>query len=363
MTYASRNGIIPRRQAKTLIENGYEVYFCVADDGPSETIDGIHIISVGYKGGGYLKRILVLSRLMYRAARQVDADCYQTESPDFLRLLIKFKKKGKKCFFNMLEGHPFTYYNKSKLPYVITHLLVLIMSFSMKMALKKTDAVFAVSDDIIDYLNTWGIKNAVLLGNFPEVNKDYMLTKDDYMNRENRVIYYGHIPATSRQQNVIEAIRDIPNVKYLLAGKFWQQDYLNSLKRIDGWSQVEFIDGFERNRLPEILSRCTISNTARDLSHSKSSNGSLGIIKIFESMEAALPIICQDVPVYRQLINEYHCGILADVNNVDSIKEAILYLVSHKEEAYKMGQNGRRAVIEKYSWDQVSKIYISYING
>ena len=79
-------------------------------------------------------------------------------------------------------------------------------------------------------------------------------------------------------------------------------------------------------------------------------------------MESALPVILVDVPVYRKLVEEYKCGVLVDVNSVESIKEAIQYLVSHKEEAYEMGQNGRRAVIEKYSWDQVSKIYLSYVN-
>lgn len=363
MTCATRQEqlIVPRRQARTLVKNGYDVYFCVSDDGPVETIDGVKYIPVGYHGGGYVKRILLLSRLMYKVALDINADYYQTESPDFLKLLLRFKRKGKKCFYTFFESHPFTYYNKSTLPYFLTHIGVLLMSYSMKRKLKYMDAVFAVSDDILDYLNKWGIKKAVLLGNFPEVNKDYQLTKEDYLNRENRVIYYGHIPNSSRQQNVISAIKDIPNVKYLLAGKFWDYNVLNRLKEDIGENRIEFIDGFERNRLPEILSKCTISNTARDLSGTKSSNGSFGIIKIFESMEAALPILCQDVPMYRKLINEYHCGMLVDVNNIDSIRNAMQYLVSHKEEAYEMGQNGRRAVIEKYSWDQVQKIYLSYL--
>ena len=160
---------------------------------------------------------------------------------------------------------------------------------------------------------------------------------------------------------MICAINKIPGVKYLLAGKFWSNNYKNRLALTDGWEKVEFIDGFDRNQLPSILSRCTISNTARDLSGEKSSNGSLGIIKIFESMEAALPVILVDVPVYRQLVDEYHCGLLVDIHNVDSIKDAIQFLVSHKEEAYEMGQNGRKAVLEKYSWDQISKVYLSHI--
>ncbi len=363
MTCATRKEqlVVPRRQARTLVREGFEVYFCVSDDGPVETIDGIHYIPVGYKGGGYLKRVLVLSRLMKKAALQIDADCYQTESPDFLGLMLKLKSRGKKCLFSLLEGHPYTYYNKSNLPRLFIRIAVYMMVIYMRKALKKMDAVFTVSDDIMLYLTDWGVKNAVLLGNYPEVNKNFQLTKEDYLKRENRVVYYGHIPESSKQQNVIKAIKGIPNVKLLLAGKFWDNEYLNVLKKVEGWDKVEFIDGFERSRLSEILSTCTISNTARDFLNSKCPNGSLGILKIFESMEAALPIICTDVPVYRKLIEDYHCGVLVDINNVESIQKAIEYLVSHKEEAYEMGQNGRKAVIEKYCWDQVSKIYLSYI--
>ncbi len=355
--------MVPRRQAQTLIHEGYNVYFCVSDNGPVETIDGINYIPIGYSGGGYIKKIGILSALMRKAAFSIDADIYQIESPVFINIGKRLKKRGKRVLFSCLEEYPYNYYNKTILPKPIIRIYVSYLANRMKTALKKYDAVFAVSEDIAEYLRGWEIKNVILLGNFPEVNKSYELTKEEYLNRENRVIYYGHIPATSRQNNVIQAISEMNDVKYLLAGKFWSKEYQVQLESLDGWENVEFIDGFERSELPKILSRCTISNTARDLSKSKSSNGSLGILKIFESMEAALPVILVDVPVYRKLVEEYKCGVLVDVNSVESIKEAIQYLVSHKEEAYEMGQNGRRAVIEKYSWDQVSKIYLSYVNN
>lgn len=363
LTSASRNYqfVILKRQAHTLMDNGFDVFFCVSDDGKSEVVNGIHYLPNGYSGGGYIKRLLTLARLMYKTAATVDADVYQIESPDLLRVGLKLKRKGKKVIFNLMEGYPFNFYKKTKLPHWIARMFVSVMSIHMKRALRNFDVVFAVSQDIMDYLGNWGLENAVLLGNFPEINKNYHLNKEDYLNRDDRVIYYGHIPETSYQENVICAINKIPGVKYLLAGKFWSNNYKNRLALTDGWEKVEFIDGFDRNQLPSILSRCTISNTARDLSGEKSSNGSLGIIKIFESMEAALPVILVDVPVYRQLVDEYHCGLLVDIHNVDSIKDAIQFLVSHKEEAYEMGQNGRKAVLEKYSWDQISKVYLSHI--
>ena len=54
---------------------------------------------------------------------------------------------------------------------------------------------------------------------------------------------------------------------------------------------------------------------------------------------------------------------LVDPKNPDQIADAINYLVENKEEAYKMGQEGRRAVIEKYNCDVVSKEYVEIINS
>lgn len=364
MTSATRNEklVVPRRQAQTLVQEGYEVFFCISDNGPLETIDGITFVPSGYSSGGPFNKMVVSPMLMRKAVLSVNADIYQIESPSFLSIGVNLKKEGKTVFFSCLEGYPYNYYAKIKLPKPITRFCVSCLAHRMKTALKKFDVVFVVSEDIEEYMKEWGLNNIVLLGNFPEVNKDYQLTKEEYLDRENRVIYYGHIPSSSRQDNVIRAISEMKGVKYLLAGKFWSKEYQLQVQSLEGWHNVEFVDGFERNQLPEILSRCTISNTARDLSKTRSSKGSLGILKIFESMESALPVILVDVPVYRKLVEEYKCGVLVDVNSVESIKEAIQYLVSHKEEAYEMGQNGRRAVIEKYSWDQVSKIYLSYVN-
>jgi glycosyltransferase involved in cell wall biosynthesis len=57
------------------------------------------------------------------------------------------------------------------------------------------------------------------------------------------------------------------------------------------------------------------------------------------------------------MVNEWHCGVCADPNDVDSVEKAIRYLVENKEEAYEMGQNGRRAVLEEYNWNTQFEVY------
>jgi glycosyltransferase involved in cell wall biosynthesis len=66
-------------------------------------------------------------------------------------------------------------------------------------------------------------------------------------------------------------------------------------------------------------------------------------------------VILAKVPLYEQMVETYHCGICVRPHSVEDFKNAIEYLLTHKREAYEMGQNGRRAVLEEFSWDSQAK--------
>jgi glycosyltransferase involved in cell wall biosynthesis len=157
-------------------------------------------------------------------------------------------------------------------------------------------------------------------------------------------------------------LESFPNVKYLLAGVFYQETYKAKLMKMPAWSQVEFKNGFTRAELPGIINCSIIGNVVKDFNQTETPQGSYSIIKIFETMEAAVPVILAKVPLYEQMVEKYHCGICVHPHSVEDFKSAIEYLLTHKKEAYEMGQNGRRAVIEEFSWDSQSKNYLDIID-
>lgn len=229
----------------------------------------------------------------------------------------------------------------------------------MQKTLKMYDAIFVVTTWILDIVQKeWGIKKSYLLTNFPRVNNDYTLSFEDYCKRGNVLCYEGTIYKSSRQENVFEALESLPDVHYILAGRI--DESYKYIMELPYWKKVEFIDGFDLNDLKKIFAKSTMSNVFRDFGKN---DGSLGVIKIFESMEAALPVLLADVPLYRKMIEKYNCGICVNPNSTQQIKDAIQFLISHKREAYQMGQNGRRAVIEEYNWESQAKKYIEVIKS
>lgn len=362
--------VVQYRQATSLINAGYDVYNIVSDIKKEEVIEnGVHIISSGYKAKNYIQRIFVSPFKLFKKIIEIDADIYHTFHIDQILLCWLLKLKGKKVIVELREDHPYSLYWKSEKPKWIISILVFVMKTWMTFVLKRVDAIITVTQDIINYLEDWGIaKNKIhLYGNFPIVNKNYELTLDDYMCRENRILYFGLIYSYSRQEIFLKALSNVKNVKYLVAGKFMNNEinsYMPYVTNLPEWKNVEFINGFKHEELKSFIKKSTISNVLRDFSiYPREKKGSLGIIKIFESMESALPIICSDMPIYREIMKEYKCGILVDPLNPKQIEDAIEYLITHKQEAWEMGQRGRQAVIEKYSWDVISLKYIELVNS
>jgi glycosyltransferase involved in cell wall biosynthesis len=76
---------------------------------------------------------------------------------------------------------------------------------------------------------------------------------------------------------------------------------------------------------------------------------------MFEYMASSLPIIASDFPLWRSIIEKAQCGICVDPLDPYAISEAINWILSHPSEAHLMGQNGLRAVQEKYNWEQEEK--------
>lgn len=357
--------VLTYRHDKALKAAGWDTVYVVNDDEPETEKDGLKIVGTGNKQqSGYLKRIFIAPFQSYKALKKIDADVYQTWCLENMLVCMLLKWKGKKIVFQLREEHPYLYMLKKRKPLWERKLVVKILLILMRFFLRRFDFVLATGDDEGEILKELGVKKYRIQGNFPFVNWDFKLSLEDYLKRENRIIYFGTIYSYSCQEFLLKALEKTENVKYLLAGKFrGAKVYQNTVMQLPTWKDVEFIDGFNPQELNELMGRSTMSNVLRDFSKTHFHNGNIGIIKIFESMEAGLPLICSDVPVYRKIWEEYKFGILVDPKNSDQIAEAINYLVTHKEEAYKMGQEGRRAVIEKYNCDVVSKEYVEIINS
>ncbi len=73
--------------------------------------------------------------------------------------------------------------------------------------------------------------------------------------------------------------------------------------------------------------------------------------KFFTYMQLGIPIVGPSLGEVGRVVQEERCGVLVDTTDPQAVAEAILYLLEHPDEAYKMGERGRKAIQERYNWE------------
>lgn len=370
-----QDSLIVQRQGKSLVESGYRVSYILCDGLPSETKYGIEMQSINTKLNGmfyklaccnkYVRRLYVNWKYRQRMERFLDkfqADVYQINDYEFLPLGLYLKKQGKVVTYNLREYDPD--YRSRRFPTLTLRKLYFKHSERYLRKISRSyDAIFSCMPEMEEYIRgVMPCRNFASVANFPVVNKYFHLSFEDYCKRDNIVSYFGTIYKISCQDEFLDAIQQLPQVRYLLAGRIPTAEMRDRLMRHPAWKQVEFIDGFAREELPGIINRSIIGNVMKDFSLTETPEGSYSIIKIFETMEAAIPVILSKVPLYERMVEKYHCGICVNPRDPEEIKQAIEYLIDNKEEAYLMGQNGRKAVLTEFSWDSQYSDYKKIID-
>jgi spore coat protein SA len=75
----------------------------------------------------------------------------------------------------------------------------------------------------------------------------------------------------------------------------------------------------------------------------------------YEAMAAGLPIITTNRGGNAEVVGGYGNGIvLEEYKNPEAMAQKISYVLTHEEEALKMGNNGRRLAEQRYTWERVA---------
>lgn len=85
--------------------------------------------------------------------------------------------------------------------------------------------------------------------------------------------------------------------------------------------------------------------------------------KLFEYMMASLPILACDLPEITSVISRHSCGITTDASSPEAIARGMTAMASDPEAARAMGERGRAAVLEHYTWDHSSEVLLSLYDG
>jgi glycosyltransferase involved in cell wall biosynthesis len=227
---------------------------------------------------------------------------------------------------------------------------------------KRSDVLITVAEKLLSTFQKRPEQTAVIMNcseeeDIPEQKKFFYRNKEQVeeegKEEEERghiftVIYTGNIVKNRGLEQITSAIKDLRDVKLIVAGKPMDKNLLHTIiesPNVDYRGLLQPVDALALNNCADamvILYDLQIPNNNFSLSN-----------KLFEAMMCGLPIITNvSAEIVREEVN---CGTVVDYNDVNQIKAAVTSLRDNPQLCQKLGNNGRKAYLQKYNWGVMEK--------
>lgn len=323
----------------------YTTYLVVADGKGNEFKNQVNILDVG-NFLGRKNRILNAPKAVYKQALKLNADIYHLHDPELIPIGLRLKKLGKKVIFDAHEDLPNQIMSKHYLNPVAKKLISFLVKAYEKYACTKLDGIVAATPFIRDKFLEIN-ENSIDINNYPKLEEFSLISIDTL--KKNQVCYIGGLADVRGIVEMIEAINATQcATKLTIAGNFADKNLEQLVLAMEGWNKVNFLGYVGRDEIKNTLASSLAGLVV--LHPTRSYLDSLPV-KMFEYMCAGIPVIASDFPLWREIVDDAKCGLYVDPLKPLDIAASINYIHDHPVEAQQMGQNGRKAVFEKYNWN------------
>jgi glycosyltransferase involved in cell wall biosynthesis len=286
------------------------------------------------------------------------ADLYHIHEPDLLLLLpvIRLFIPKAKFVYDIHENYSDAVLSTEKhwIPQIMKPAVAWVVNTIEKLLAKRTDLVIAAAPDIeVRFVNcrTISIRNYAPMD---IINSIYENKGKLPKSKTAEVIYTGSLTKTRGILEIVKAIDLVDlkyNVHFAVTGKFHDTAYQRLIEREPGRTKMDFM-GF----LPSyetMVARVINANAAMVCFHEDQNldNAVERSNKLFEYMGMGLPVIVGNLPDWAAMINKYQCGVVVNPHDPGDIARAIEKLLANPKEALAMGNRGRQAVLDNFSWE------------
>lgn len=299
----------------------------------------------GYKKNVCLRRFVSHAELArnitkyFGSRKKPDVVYCAIPSTDVAAAVARYcKKNDVKFIIDIQDLWPEAFRMVLNIP-ILCDLLYYPISLKADVAYKAADAIVAVSNT---YLNRAKLMNKFVpnqvvflgtdMGQFDKKVKSKKKNEDTV-----KIVYIGSLEKSYDLTTVIKAVSKCEKVQLIVIGDGSRRKELEDLA-LETNANCIFLGYLPYSEMITKMSEC---NVAVNPIH-KGSAGSI-INKVGDYAMAGLPVInTQEAQEYRDLVDEYNCGINCRCENVDDVISAINILVQNKELRTKMSNQSRK---------------------
>jgi len=163
-------------------------------------------------------------------------------------------------------------------------------------------------------------------------------------------LYKGH-DTTIRALPLVKA--KCPDVRYVIAGDGPLRDYLGRVAESVGVErEVRFLGEVSDDELPNLYRACDAFVLLSRESPSKGGAEGFGIVCL-EAGACGKPVVAGRSGGLVDAVEHDRTGLLVDPQDIGAVAEALVSVLTDATLADRLGKEGRRRVLERFTWEKV----------
>lgn len=330
-----------------------------------ENIDGINVIRTSIytaMGNGYKRMVNYLSfnfSSVWGLLEIPKVDFVFVESPPLFLglngyLISRFKKA--RFIFNISDLWPDW---PKEIGLINNRLLIRIMEKIEAFIYRKADYISTVTYGITDTLvgrkgvpreKMLFLPNGVDTELFKKVETMDNLQSELGLNDKKIFLYAGNHGIYNRPFVILESallLNEYENIHFLLIGDGSTKPEMLKFVKQKALKNVTFLDSKPISDIPRYYNVATGAIVTYMKGFTSRS------AKLFPAMASSSPIIYSGEGEGADLVKEGKCGLVVEPENPRALAEAIIRIADNPTLAEQLGENGRKFVEERFSWDKL----------
>ena len=334
------------RECKGLADAGYDVALVVGRP-PSEPVAGVPVIGVGLPRNRVDRATRVVWNV-FRTARRERAQIYHLHDPELLWAGMLLRLLGHRVVYDVHEDAPKQIMNKFWIPWWAKRILAAGTKLVERVAAAAFDGIVAATPSIAERFPPG---KTVVVQNFPRLAAARERTDvPDFDGRPHPFAYTGGLAKAQGLREIVATTARLPIDlgDAVVAGWFDDDALEREVRAAPGWQRIRFLGRVTPNEVLEAIhsARCGLV-----IDHPISNYLESYSTKMFEYMACGVPVVASDFPLWVQLVGDADCGVTVDPMDTYAVAKAVEALCRDPDEARRLGANGRRAILERYNWE------------